>query len=58
MTSFNVLKLVTALLEYIDLFKYHTSVSEGGLAPLYNLRGLQPLSPPFRRLCLVVQVQL
>ena len=33
-TSFNVLKLVSALLEYIDL-----SVSEGGLAPLYNVRG-------------------
>ena len=46
--SFNVLKLVTALLEYIDLFKYHTSVSEGGLAPpLYNVRGLQLPSPPF-----------
>ena len=37
-TSFNVLKLVSALLEYIDL-----SVSEGGL--LYNVRG-PPFLPP------------
>ena len=40
-TSFNVLKLVSALLEYIDL-----SVSEGGLSPLYNVRGgFSPLAP-------------
>ena len=46
MISFNVLKLVTALLEYIDLFKYYTSVSEGGLAPRYNVRGPSaPLAP-------------
>ena len=46
MISFNVLKSVTALLEYIDLFKYHTFVSEGGLAPLHNMRGgFSPLAP-------------